>query len=66
MFQVVDDILDETQTTEQLGKTAGKDRAQGKMTYPAVHGLEGARAFVGDLQKEAESALSGSGHPQSP
>ena len=58
MFQVVDDILDETQTTEQLGKTAGKDRAQGKMTYPAVHGLEGARRVVGDLQKEAESALS--------
>ena len=66
MFQVVDDILDETQTTEQLGKTAGKDRAQGKMTYPAVHGLDGARRFVVDLQKEAESALSGFGPSAEP
>ena len=66
MFQVVDDILDETQTTEQLGKTAGKDRAQGKMTYPAVHGLEGARRFVVDLQKEAESALRGFGTSAEP
>lgn len=57
MFQVVDDILDETQTTEQLGKTAGKDRVQGKMTYPAVHGIDGARRFVEELQEEAESAL---------
>ena len=58
MFQVVDDILDETQTTEELGKTAGKDRAQGKMTYPAVHGIEGARRFVERLKNDADDALS--------
>jgi geranylgeranyl diphosphate synthase type II len=57
MFQVVDDILDETQTTEQLGKTAGKDRAQGKMTYPAIHGIEGARSFVDSLENQAKTAL---------
>ncbi|MGE9269515.1 MAG: polyprenyl synthetase family protein, partial [Verrucomicrobiales bacterium] len=42
-FQVIDDILDVTQTTEQLGKTAGKDEAVSKATYPAVLGLEKAR-----------------------
>ena len=44
MFQVVDDLLDVTQTTEQLGKTAGKDEKQNKLTYPAVLGIEGTRA----------------------
>lgn len=38
--QVVDDILDITQTTEQLGKTAGKDLASAKTTYPSILGLE--------------------------
>ena len=58
MFQVVDDILDETQASEHLGKAAGKDRDQGKLTYPGVHGLEGAQACVTRLEAEAESALS--------
>jgi len=39
-FQIVDDVLDVTQTPEQLGKTPGKDVAQGKITFPAVYGLE--------------------------
>jgi Polyprenyl synthetase len=39
-LQVVDDILDITQTTEQLGKTAGKDLASSKTTYPSILGLE--------------------------
>lgn len=43
-FQIVDDILDVTQPSATLGKTAGKDAAQGKATYPALHGLEAARA----------------------
>jgi geranylgeranyl diphosphate synthase type II len=39
-FQIVDDVLDVTQTSEQLGKTAGKDTAAGKATYPALFGIE--------------------------
>ena len=42
-FQVADDVLDATATSQQLGKTAGKDAAQGKLTYVAVHGLDAAR-----------------------
>jgi geranylgeranyl diphosphate synthase type II len=43
-FQIVDDVLDATQPSESLGKTAGKDADQGKATYVTVHGLEAARA----------------------
>ena len=43
LFQIVDDLLDEEQTTARLGKSAGKDRAAGKATYPAIHGIEKAR-----------------------
>ncbi|MCC7145565.1 MAG: polyprenyl synthetase family protein [Phycisphaeraceae bacterium] len=57
MFQVVDDILDVTQTTEQLGKSAGKDEKQGKLTYPAVMGLDASRAEVARLGAEAKGAL---------
>ncbi len=39
-FQIVDDVLDVTQTSEQLGKTAGKDSAAEKTTYPALFGIE--------------------------
>jgi geranylgeranyl pyrophosphate synthase len=42
LFQIADDLLDVTQTSETLGKTAGKDSAQEKLTYPSVFGLEGA------------------------
>ena len=66
MFQVVDDILDETQTSERLGKTAGKDIEAGKLTYPSVHGLDGARATVERLQQEAEEALEAFGGPAEP
>lgn len=49
-FQVADDILNETSSAEALGKAAGTDRSRGKATYPALHGLDGARhaaaAFV--------------------
>lgn len=57
MFQVVDDILDVTQSTEQLGKTAGKDVLQGKLTYPALIGLEASREVVANLQADAHAAL---------
>jgi geranylgeranyl diphosphate synthase type II len=39
-FQIVDDVLDVTQTSEQLGKTAGKDTAAEKATYPALFGID--------------------------
>ncbi len=57
MFQVVDDLLDVTQTTEHLGKTAGKDIAQEKLTYPALIGLDQSRQTVEKLRQAAHEAL---------
>lgn len=57
-FQVIDDILDVTQTTEKLGKSAGKDIAAKKATYPAVIGLEQSRVEAKRLTKQAHDALS--------
>jgi len=56
-FQVIDDILDVTQTSQQLGKTAGKDTAVQKATYPAIMGLEKARRIAADLTHRAFAAL---------
>lgn len=56
-FQVIDDILDETATTEQLGKTAGKDAAAAKATYPAVIGLAASRREAARLTRAAHKAL---------
>ncbi len=56
-FQVIDDILDVTQTTEALGKTAGKDEAVDKATYPSVMGLEASREEAKRLTAEALGAL---------
>jgi geranylgeranyl diphosphate synthase type II len=56
-FQVVDDILDVTGTTAELGKTAGKDAAAGKLTYPAIHGLEKAKEEASHLVGQATAAL---------
>jgi len=56
-FQVIDDILDVTQTSEKLGKSAGKDVAAKKATYPAVIGLEKSRAEARRLTSKAHSAL---------
>ncbi len=60
-FQVVDDILDVTQDSATLGKTAGKDAADDKPTYVALMGLEGAREHAGQLLEEAQQALAASG-----
>ena len=60
-FQVIDDILDVTQGSEVLGKTAGKDADANKPTYVSVLGLEGARARAHALVAEAGSALASSG-----
>jgi len=57
-FQIIDDILDVTQTSEILGKSAGKDVAAKKATYPAVIGLEKSRAEARRLTRQAHSALS--------
>jgi farnesyl diphosphate synthase len=64
-FQVVDDILDQTEGAERLGKTAGKDSAAGKATYVAVHGLDGARRIAAALLDEARQALAPLGPPGS-
>lgn len=57
-FQVVDDILDEEASTESLGKTAGKDKEQGKPTYVSLLGLPRAKAFATELLEGADAALS--------
>ena len=61
-FQVIDDILDVTQTSEKLGKSAGKDLAAQKATYPAVIGLEKARGEARRLTKQAHRALESLGN----
>jgi len=52
-FQIVDDLLDQERTSEELGKTAGKDAAQGKLTYPALVGADAARKRLDSLLAEA-------------
>lgn len=56
-FQVIDDILDVTQSTEVLGKTAGKDIEVEKATYPSVLGLDASRKEAAKLTKQAMAAL---------
>jgi geranylgeranyl diphosphate synthase type II len=56
-FQVIDDILDVTQTSDKLGKSAGKDVAAQKATYPAVIGLEKSRVEARRLTRQAHAAL---------
>ncbi len=57
-FQIVDDLLDLTQTSEQLGKTAGKDLAAHKSTFPALLGVDASRLRATQLLEEANEALS--------
>jgi len=56
-FQIVDDILDEEGSAESLGKTAGKDRAAGKPTYPAFFGLDRSRELAAECHANARRAL---------
>ena len=60
-FQIVDDILDVTQTSEQLGKTAGKDAAVDKATYPSLFGLEASERKANDLVDSAFGHLASFG-----
>ncbi|MEL4891725.1 polyprenyl synthetase family protein [Xanthomonas protegens] len=60
-FQVRDDILDVEASSEQLGKTAGKDVAQAKSTYPALLGMDGAKAKLAELAQAMQDSLHGYG-----
>ena len=56
-FQIVDDILDVEGASDDLGKTAGKDAAAGKVTYPALYGLDASRRMAGECLTRAEASL---------
>jgi geranylgeranyl diphosphate synthase type II len=56
-FQIADDLLDITAESDQLGKTAGKDAEQGKLTYPALIGVDKSRDIFEKLTAEAVCAL---------
>ncbi|GLJ21147.1 hypothetical protein SUGI_0386820 [Cryptomeria japonica] len=58
LFQVVDDILDVSKSSEELGKTAGKDLITDKATYPKLMGLEKAKEFAAELASRAKKELS--------
>ena len=53
----MDDVLDVTQTSEQLGKTAGKDTAHDKATYPALFGIDESIRKADELVAQADAAL---------
>ncbi len=65
-FQIVDDILDMTQSSEELGKTAGKDTASIKATWPAVYGIEQSRRDADQLIADAFAAVEPFGAAASP
>ena len=65
-FQIIDDILDVTQSSEQLGKSAGKDNATGKATYPSILGMESSKAEALALTREAHQALGTFGSRSAP
>lgn len=59
LFQVVDDILDVTKSSQELGKTAGKDLVADKVTYPKLLGIEKSKEFAEKLNRDAQEQLSG-------
>ncbi|KAG5050946.1 hypothetical protein AAZX31_02G056000 [Glycine max] len=59
LFQVVDDILDVTKSSQELGKTAGKDLVADKVTYPKLLGIEKSKEFAAKLNKDAQDQLAG-------
>ncbi len=65
-FQIVDDLLNATSTTEQLGKSAGSDEANGKATYPAYFGIENTRIKARHATNNAKDALASFGSKAEP
>lgn len=63
-FQLADDLLDESSTAEELGKDIGSDKARGKMTWPAVYGIEKTAADAKRLTEDAAAALEGLKNPE--
>ncbi|KAK7386517.1 hypothetical protein VNO78_26797 [Psophocarpus tetragonolobus] len=59
LFQVVDDILDVTKSSQELGKTAGKDLVADKVTYPKLLGIDKSKEFASKLNKDAQDQLVG-------
>jgi geranylgeranyl diphosphate synthase type II len=55
-FQIIDDLLDESATVEELGKDIGSDKAKGKMTWQATHGMEASRKKAEELTSAACTA----------
>ena len=64
-FQVADDLLDETATSAELGKTAGKDAASHKATYTSLYGIDGAKDMAARLCREAITAIAATGRQTS-
>jgi len=65
-FQIVDDVLDITATSEELGKSAGKDVAAQKATYPSLLGLEASKQKADQLIEAAIAELAGFGEAAQP
>ncbi|HEU5063271.1 MAG TPA: polyprenyl synthetase family protein, partial [Solirubrobacterales bacterium] len=61
LFQIVDDILDVTQSEEQLGKPRGSDERHGKLTYASLFGLDRARELAAESHRKALAALAEAG-----
>ncbi len=66
MFQIVDDLLDVTQSPEHIGKATGKDIEAGKLTFPGIFGIEKSRDEVSRLRREAEEAIADLGDRAEP
>ncbi len=66
MFQIVDDLLDETQSAEHVGKAVGKDREAGKLTFPGVIGIEASQAEVRRLHAESARLIAPLGERAKP
>lgn len=58
VFQIIDDLLDIEGSTAKMGKTLGKDEAQGKATFPSVYGIEESRQMAQELTEQAKAAIS--------